>query len=84
MNTLTLSHALPYVVKATAFGALAFAVIKVFLVADTLGVLAALVFAGLHLPMCLFSCLVVLWFYDHYPAAGFLALASSLLNALLI
>lgn len=84
MNIHTLFHALPYAVKFTALGALAFAVIKVVLVADTLGVLAALVFAGLHLPMCLFSSLVVLWFYDHYQAAGFLALASSLLNALLI
>lgn len=84
MNALTLSHALPYAVKLTALGALIFAVLKVYLVADTYGALAAVVFAGLHLPICLFSCLVVLWFYDPYPAMGFLALASAFLNALLV
>jgi hypothetical protein len=84
MMNLTLTHALPYAVKFMALAAFLFAMMKVFIVADTFGVLVALVFAGLHLPLCLFSCLVVLWFYDHYPAAGFLALASSLLNALLI
>jgi uncharacterized membrane protein YfhO len=84
MNPLTLSHALPYAVKFTALVAFLFAVLKVLIVADTYGALAALVFAGLHLPLCLFSCLVVWWFYDHYPAMGFLALVSTLLNALLI
>ena len=79
-----MSHALPYAVKFTALGALAFAVIKVFLVADTYGALVALVFAGLHLPLCLFSALVVLWFFDAYQSVGFLALVSTLLNALLI
>ncbi|HMT93898.1 hypothetical protein, partial [uncultured Thiothrix sp.] len=82
MNT-TLTHILPYAVKLTALGALIFAVLKVYLVADTYGALVAMVFAGLHLPMCLFSCLVVWWFYDPYPAMGFLALVSTLLNALL-
>lgn len=84
MNASTLTHALPYAVKFTALGAFIFAVLKVSLVGDTYGVLAAVVFAGLHLPLCLFGCLVVLWFYDHYPAMGFLALASTLFNALLI
>lgn len=47
--------------KFTALGAFIFAVLKVLLVAETYGALVALVFAGLHLPLCLFSCLVVLW-----------------------
>lgn len=84
MNTHPLTRTLPYAVKLTALGALIFAVLKVYLVADTYGALAAVVFAGLHLPLCLFSCLVVLWFYNHHQATGFLALVSTLLNALLI
>lgn len=83
MNT-TLTHILPYAVKFTAFGALIFAVLKVYLVAEAYSVLVAILFAGLHLPLCLFSCLVVWWFYAPYPVAGFLALVSTLLNALLI
>lgn len=84
MNAIHLTHALPYAVKLTAVGAFTFAVIKVFLVAATYGGLAATVFSGLHLPLCLFSTLFVLWFFDAYQAAGFLALVSALLNALLI
>ena len=84
MNTSTLTRTLPYAVKLIALGALIFAVLKVYLVADTYGALAAVVFAGLHLPMCLFSCLVVWWFFDAYQSVGFLALVSTLLNALLI
>lgn len=81
---LTLTHALPYAVKLMALAAFLFAMMKVFIVADTFGGLVALVFAGLHLPLCLFSGLVVLWFFDAYQSVGFLALSSILLNALLI
>ncbi|HMT95009.1 hypothetical protein [uncultured Thiothrix sp.] len=83
MNT-TLTHILPYAVKFTALGAFIFAVLKVYLVADTYGVLVAILFAGMHFPLCLFSCFVVPWFYDHHQAMGFLALVSTLFNALLI
>ena len=84
MNTLTLSRALPTAVKLVAFSAVVFACFKVFLVAEAYSVLVAILFAGLHLPLCLFSCLVVWWFYATYPVIGFLALVSTLLNALLI
>lgn len=78
------AFALPYAVKFTALGAFLFALLKVWLVATHYGALAAVVFAGLHLPLCLFSTLFVLWFFEAAPLLGFLALASSLLNALLI
>lgn len=76
--------ALPYAVKLTAVAALAWAVLKIVLIAHTYGALVALVFAGLHLPLCLFSTLFVLWFFESYQSIGFLALASTLLNAVLI
>lgn len=76
--------AVPYAVKLTAFFALAWAVLKVALIANTFGLLVAVVFAGLHLPLCLFSTLFVLWLFDLHQGFGFLALFSALLNALLI
>lgn len=82
MNQLT--STLPYAVKFTALGAFLFALLKVWLVATHYSLLAAVVFAGLHLPLCLFSTLFVLWFFETAPLLGFLALVSSLLNALLI
>lgn len=84
MNASILSHYLPHAVKFTALGAFAFAVLKVVLIADTFGLLAAFAFAGLHLPLCLFSLLFVLWFFAEHQSIGFLALASTLLNAVLI
>lgn len=80
----TLSTHLPLLVKLTACAALAWAVLKILLIANTYGALVALVFAGLHLPLCLFSALVVLWFFAEHQSIGFLALASTLLNAVLI
>jgi len=79
-----LSTHLPFMVKFTALSALAWAVLKVVLIADTFGLLVALVFTGLHLPLCLFSTLFVLWLFDLNQGLGFLALASALLNAVLI
>lgn len=81
---LTLSRGLPYAVKFTALAAFIFALLKVVFIAEQFGFLSALVFAGLHLPLCLFSSLVVLWFFEAYQSIGFLALLSTLLNALLI
>lgn len=83
MNQTLFTH-LPLLVKLTAFAALAWAVLKVVLIANTYGALVALVFAGLHLPLCLFSSLFVLWFFAEHQSMGFLALASTFLNALLI
>ncbi|SKA88305.1 hypothetical protein SAMN02745130_02919 [Thiothrix eikelboomii] len=80
----SLSTHLPLLVKFTAFAALAWAVLKVVLIANTYGALVALVFAGLHLPFCLFSTLFVLWLFDLHQGFGFLALFSALLNAVLI
>lgn len=76
--------ALPYAVKFTAFAAFTFALLKVVFIAEQFGFLSALVFAGLHLPFCLFGLLFVLWFFESYQSIGFLALASTLLNAVLI
>ncbi|SKA86492.1 hypothetical protein SAMN02745130_02720 [Thiothrix eikelboomii] len=84
MNTSTLTHYLPHAVKLTALGAFVFAVLKIVLIAQSYGVFVALVFAGLHLPLCLFSLLFVLWFFDLHQGFGFLALVSALFNALLI
>ena len=75
---------LPLAVKLTALAAFIFAVLKVGLIADTFGLSVALVFAGLHLPLCLFSTLFVLWLFDDHQPMGFLALVSALLNAVLI
>lgn len=80
----TLSTHLPLLVKLTALAALGWAVLKVVLIADNFGVLAVLTFAGLHLPLCLFSTLFVLWLFELHQGFGFLALFSALLNALLI
>ena len=79
-----LSTHLPLLVKFTALAALAWAVLKILLIAQGYGVFVALVFAGLHLPLCLFSTLFVLWFFDLNQGFGFLALVSALFNALLI
>ena len=79
-----LASTLPLIIKLAALAALAFAVLKVALVANTLGLAVAIVFSGLHLPLCAFSALFVWWMYDVHQAAGFLALVSTLLNALLI
>lgn len=80
----TLSTHLPLLVKLTAFAAFGLAVLKILLIAQSYGVLVALVFAGLHLPLCLFSTLFVWWLFDLHQGFGFLALFSALLNALLI
>lgn len=80
----TLSTHLPLLVKFTALAALAWSVLKIVLIAQNYGVFVAVVFAGLHLPLCLFSTLFVLWFFESYQPIGFLALASTLLNAVLI
>ena len=82
MNDLTTT--LPYAVKLAALSAMAFAVLKVALVANTLGLTAAILFSGFHLPLCAFSALFVWWMYDVHQATGFLALVSTLLNALLV
>lgn len=82
MNRLAIH--LPLLVKFTALAALAWAVLKVVLIAQHDGVGVAVVFAGLHLPLCLFSTLFVCWLFDLHQGLGFLALASSLLNAVLI
>jgi hypothetical protein len=71
-------------VKLMALGALFWASLKVFLVADKAGILYALLFSGMHLPFCLFSVLFVLWFFDEYQGMGFFALSSASINALLI
>jgi hypothetical protein len=76
--------ALPYAVKFTALAALAWSVLKIVLVAQNYGVFVAVVFAGLHLPLCLFSTLFVWWLFELHQGFGFLALFSALLNALLI
>ena len=81
---LTLSRGLPYAVKFTALAAFTFSLLKVAFIAEQFGFLSALVFAGLHLPLCLFSLLFVLWFFDLHQGFGFLALFSALLNAVLI
>lgn len=80
----SLSTQLPLLVKLTALVALVWAVLKTLLIAQSYGVLAALVFAGLHLPLCLFSTLFVWWLFELHQGFGFLALFSALLNALLI
>lgn len=84
MNALSFSSALSWAVKLTALSAFAFALLKTLIIVDSFNLLTALVFAGLHLPLCLFSILIVCWFFDAYQAVGFLALTSALLNALLI
>lgn len=78
------SAALPYAVKLTALAAFTWAVLKILLIAQGYGVFVAVVFAGLHLPLCLFSTLFVWWLFDLHQGFGFLALFSALLNALLI
>ncbi|HPY40715.1 MAG TPA: hypothetical protein PLM98_09365 [Thiolinea sp.] len=75
---------LPLLVKFTALAAFAWSVLKIVLIAQTYGAFVALVFAGMHLPLCLFSTLFVLWLFDLNQGLGFLALASALLNAVLI
>ena len=80
----TLAFYLPSLVKLAALTALAWAILKVVLIAQNYGVWVAVVFAGLHLPLCLFSTLFVLWLFELHQGLGFLALASSLLNAVLI
>lgn len=82
MNRLSIH--LPLLVKFTALAAFAWSVLKIVLIAQNYGVGVAVVFAGLHLPLCLFSTLFVLWFFESYQSIGFLALASTLLNAVLI
>lgn len=82
MNHLTTT--LPLIIKLAAITALVFAVFKVALVANSLGLTGAILFSGLHLPLCMFSALFVWWMYDQHQAAGFLALASTFLNALLV
>ena len=84
MNTSPLTHYLPHAVKFTALVAFAWSVLKIVLIAQSYGVFVAVVFAGLHLPLCLFSALFVLWLFDLNQGLGFLALASALLNAVLI
>ena len=79
-----LSTHLPFMVKFTALSAFAWSVLKIVLIAQSYGAFVALVFAGMHLPLCLFSTLFVLWLFDLNQGLGFLALASALLNAVLI
>ncbi len=79
-----LSTHLPVLVKLTALAALGWAVLKIVLITQSYGAFVALVFAGMHLPLCLFSTLFVLWLFDLNQGLGFLALASALLNAVLI
>ncbi len=82
MNRLSIH--IPLLVKLTAVAAYAFAAFKVFFIAQSYGAFVAITFAGMHLPLCLFSALIVVWFFDDHQAIGFLALASTLLNAVLI
>jgi hypothetical protein len=71
-------------VKLIALSALFWGALKVFMVADSFGILYALAFAGMHLPFCLFGVVFVLWFFDHYQSIGFFALFFTAINALLI
>lgn len=71
-------------VKLMALGALFWAALKVFMVADQVGILYALTFAGMHLPFCFFGVVFVLWFFDHYQGIGYFALFFTAINALLI
>lgn len=75
---------LPSWVKLTALTAFVWASLKVILIAQSYGILTALVFSSLHLPWCLFSTLCVWWLFELHQGIGFLALTSSLLNAVLI
>lgn len=82
------AHYLPSVlsiaVKLIALSALFWAALKVFMVADQVGILYALTFAGMHLPFCFFGVVFVLWFFDHYQGIGYFALFFTAINALLI
>lgn len=80
----TLSTYLPLLVKLTALAAFGWATLKIVLIAQNYGVWVAVVFAGLHHPLCLFSTLFVLGLFELHQGFGFLALFSALLNALLI
>jgi hypothetical protein len=60
------------------------AVTKAVLIVSGMGWLYALAFVGMNLPLCLFSCLFVVWMLDDNEAAGALALFSTILNSLLI
>lgn len=72
MNRLAIH--LPLLFKFTALAALAWAVLKIVLIANTYGALVALVFAGLHLPLCLFSALFVWWLFDLHQGVSVHAL----------
>ncbi|TXH67211.1 MAG: hypothetical protein E6Q83_18195 [Thiothrix sp.] len=82
------AHYLPSVlsiaVKLLALSALFWGALKVFMVADQVGITYALVFSGMHLPFCFFGVVFVLWFFDHYQGIGYFALFFTALNALLI
>ncbi|MCB1622261.1 MAG: hypothetical protein KDI44_16160 [Thiothrix sp.] len=64
--------------------AAAFACLKTGLVWQAFGGAGVLVFAGLHLPLSLFSAAFALWMVHRHPAPALLAVASAILNALLI
>lgn len=79
-----LPSVLSIAVKLAALGALLWGALKVFMVADQIGILYAITFSGMHLPFCLFGVVFVLWFFDHYQGIGFFALFFTAINALLI
>lgn len=79
-----LPSVLSIAVKLIALSALFWAALKVFMVADQVGILYAITFAGMHLPFCLFGVVFVLWFFDHYQRIGYFALFFTAINALLI
>ena len=70
--------------KLVAIGALISALCKLFTIAQQWGWLTAFTFTGMHLPLCVFSSLFVLSFSHAYPLMTWLALVSTVMNALLI
>lgn len=84
MTAQYLPSVLSIAVKLIALSALFWGALKFFMVADLMGILYALTFAGMHLPFCLFGVMFVLWFFDHYPSISYFALFFTAINALLI
>jgi hypothetical protein len=70
--------------KVLALVFLLWAVAKALAVWQAFGLLYAVLFAGLNLPLCGFSTLFVLWLFDDHEGMGLLALLSAFSNAMLI
>ena len=63
---------------------LIWAIIKVCVVANSIGILAALSVASIHLPFCAFGTLFTVLMIDRHFKIGYAAMVFAILNSLLI